>query len=146
MTVVTTILLFFLIIVFDVHCGPTPTNDDTLLDKSLKTFKKDFNKLTENAEEFIEDFVHQVEEAGKLVGAGNIQSITEFIFITRKTYLVYQSDDEFNWHDATTTKPPYHLVSSIALAYNTFLLSGFMVEYGNNDTPYNHHLCPIRLQ
>lgn len=76
MTVVTTILLFFLIIVFDVHCGPTTTKDETLLDKSLKTFKKDFNKLTENAEEFIEDFVHQVEEAGKLVGAGNFQSIS----------------------------------------------------------------------
>lgn len=70
MTVVTKILLFFLIVI-DVHCLPTPANDETLLDKSLKTFKKNFNKLTENAEEFIEDFVHQVEEAGKLVGAGN---------------------------------------------------------------------------
>lgn len=80
MTVVTKISLFFLIVI-EVQCGPTPTNDETLLDKSLKTFKKDFNKLTENAEEIIEDFVHQVEEAGKLVGAGNFQSIILRIYV-----------------------------------------------------------------
>lgn len=43
--------------------------------------------------------------------------------MTIKTNLVYQSDDEFNWHDATTTKPPYHLVSSLVLPYNILLLS-----------------------
>lgn len=34
------------------------------------------------------------------------------MLITRK-FLVYQSDEEFNWRDVTTRKPSDYLVSSI---------------------------------
>ncbi|XP_066246734.1 uncharacterized protein [Euwallacea similis] len=53
-----------------------------LLDDSLKILRKDFNQLIENVEDFVGDFVVQLEEASKVAAS------------------VY-TDDEYNWQDST---------------------------------------------
>lgn len=67
---------FLLIICAEISRGaPLEKNDQDALSKNLKTMRQDFNKLVENVEDVLDDFVIQIRDAEKMVENGKFRKL-----------------------------------------------------------------------